>query len=307
MTDLAAQFIELGNQHHNLRILPQLGGSVGLWQKDGQDIFRPVANEDLIAQKGEAVGAYPLFPYSNRIEKGRFSFGGRDFVLEPNMAGSEHPIHGNAWEQGWTIEHQTKTHLVLAFNHQPVDEQAGQWPFAYRAVLSYALRHNGLEVGMVIENRDTVEQPVGFGFHPFFAVSPQARLGFEAEGVWLTTYDGLPQEHIPAGEDWSFSPARPFHDLQIDNVFSGFTGKARLEDPEFHRMIEIEAGKIFGHLVVFTPKDGDFVALEPVTNMTNAHNQPLEEQHGLHVLKPGGRAGGVMRFMVRDLPDKKRL
>ncbi|MEJ5116046.1 aldose 1-epimerase [Gluconobacter cerinus] len=292
--------IELSCGKSRLTILPETGGSVGLWQRDEKDIFLPTPNDALRALNGVAVGAYPLIPYSNRIAEGRFSFGGKSYDLAPNMGDHPHTIHGNAWEQPWTVAHQGASYAVLTLDHVP-QENDQAWPFAYRAALSYQLTDAGLDVQIAIENRGEAEQPVGFGFHPFLAADENATLSFDAEKVWLTSPDGLPVQGAPCDGEWSFHTPKPAHDRFIDNCFAGFGGRVVLKHPDDGLAVTVEADPIFKHLVVFTSPDSPFVAVEPVTNMTDAINQTDVVASGLHLLKPKTRIGGRMRFRVQAL------
>lgn len=291
------------NQHH-LTILPHIGGALHRWRVGEIDLLRPVSNPNLKAQKGEAIGAYPLFPYSNRIAGGEFSFAGESYKLTQNMAGCPHPLHGNGWENPWEILHQTASHAVLAFDHTPItEEEKCAWPFAYRAVLSYALREDGLEISLVLENRSDQEQPVGFGFHPFFAIDPESSLSFEAKNIWDMTEDGLPLQPHPFKKEILEKDA--FQESAFDTLFSGFKGNITLTNPQSRHQITIEADPIFQHMVMFKEKNGSYVALEPVTHLTNAHNMPETAETGLHILKPKGETGtilgGIMRFGVKKL------
>nr|WP_294914981.1 aldose 1-epimerase [uncultured Neokomagataea sp.] len=293
--------IELTKGHNTVTVFPELGGALGAWCFDGQEVFLPVANADLKAQKGEAVGAYPLVPYSNRIADGRFEVDGNAYQLDRNMGDHPHTIHGNGWELPWTVAHKTESHVVLTLEHRPnveARQDERQWPFAYRAVLVYQLHNDGLEVEMVVENLDDVEQPVGFGFHPFLAAQGPATLRFEADAVWITDAQGLPIRHEKTEGEWSFAQPVDAHARFIDNCFAGFKGGAELVRPEAGLTVRVEADPIFQHAVVFTAPDGPFVALEPVTNMTDAINRSEIAGRGLHVLKPGARIGGAMRFRI---------
>ncbi|GBR52040.1 aldose 1-epimerase [Neokomagataea thailandica NBRC 106555] len=294
--------IELTKGLNTVTLFPELGGAMGVWKFDGEDVFLPVGNPDLKAQKGEAVGAYPLVPYSNRIANGRFEVDGQTYQLDKNMGEHPHTIHGNAWELPWTVAHKTDSHAVLVLEHRPnVEARADerQWPFAYRAALIYQLHNDGLAVEMVVENLDTVEQPVGFGFHPFLAAQGPATLRFDADAAWVTDENGLPVRQEKTQNEWSFTQPVDAHARFIDNCFSGFKGEAELVRPDVGLTIRIEADPVFGHVVVFTAPDGPFVAVEPVTNMTDAINHPEIAGRGLHVLKPAGRVGGTMRFRVK--------
>ncbi|GBQ06734.1 aldose 1-epimerase [Saccharibacter floricola] len=293
--------LELTKGRHRLTLLPETGGAIGQWQVDGHDVFLPVQTAELTAQRGVAVGAYPLVPYVNRVAHGQFSFAGHEYHMSPNMEGCPHPIHGNAWENEWTVLHKSDSHAILAFDHQPQNGDGVNdlhWPFAYRAVLSYALRGEMLEVALVVENRDTVEQPVGFGFHPFLASGQEASLSFDARDVWITDGQGLPVEAQPCDGEWSFQTPKPIYERGLDNGFTGFGGAAELRQAGPVGGIRVEADAIFDHLTVFTRENGSFVAIEPVTSMTDALNRPDIADRGVHVLKPGQRLGGNIRFTV---------
>ncbi|MFT8807537.1 aldose 1-epimerase [Gluconobacter sp.] len=292
--------IELVAGEQRAVVLPKLGAALGRWQFRGKDVFLPVANPALVAQRGEAVAAYPLVPYSNRIAQGRFAFEGREYRLAPNMAGDSSAIHGNGWEREWTVTHRTDRDVVLVLEHVPQADDP-QWPFAYRAELSYGLRPDGLEVRLVVENRDAGRQPVGLGFHPFLAAKGAATLAFEAQDVWLTTPDALPSRRVPCEGEWAFGRPVDVHARAIDNCFSGFGGRAVLANRETGLSVEVEADRLFGHVVVFTAPDSPFVAVEPVTNMTDAINHPEIADRGLHVLEPEAQVGGSMRFRVEKV------
>ncbi|MXV44127.1 aldose 1-epimerase [Saccharibacter sp. 17.LH.SD] len=294
--------LELKNGRHRLTLLPETGGAIGQWQVDGCDMFFPLANPNLRAQQGVEVGAYPLVPYSNRIAHGAFSFGGEEFQLSPNMTGETHPIHGNGWENAWRVMHQGEAHAVLVFDHTPEEGEQNDphWPFAYRAVLSYALQGDQLDVSIVVENRDSREQPVGLGFHPYVTVGEGTTLSFDAKYVWLTDEEKLPKEAKPCEGDWSFHKPKEISECSIDNGFGGFSGKAFVKHTDSLPNLTIEADPIFEHFVVFSQPKSGFVGLEPVTNMTDAINRPTVAKRGIHVLKPGQRVGGNMHFRPSD-------
>ncbi|GBD56364.1 aldose 1-epimerase [Gluconobacter wancherniae] len=292
--------IELIRGKNRLTLLPQTGASIGSWQHDGKDVFLPVSNPSLRAQNGVAVAAYPLIPYSNRIADGRFSFEGQEYQLADNLTGEPHAIHGNAWEHEWTVAHQGPDYAILTFDHTPVENDR-EWPFAYRAVISYVLRNDVLEVQIAVENRDQCDQPVGFGFHPFLAASGEATLAFDASSVWRTTPDNLPLRREPCEGEWAFEKPVDAHARVIDNCFAGFAGSVAFRHVAAGLGIDIDADRIFQHVVVYTAPGEQFVAVEPVTNMTDAINHPEIADRGLHILKPGTRIGGGMRFRVSSL------
>ncbi|MBE7212764.1 MAG: aldose 1-epimerase [Gluconacetobacter diazotrophicus] len=278
--------LELRSGRSVVTILPELGGAVGSWTRDGTEIMHPVSDPKLLALGGAAVAAYPLIPFSNRVGYGRFSFDGKDFQLDPNFGGEPHTIHGNAWMRSWRVEEHTQSTATLVLEHLPPEDPAGQWPFRYRAMLNYALTSERLTVVMHVHNIDARRQPVGMGFHPFFPRTFDLELGFTAGGVWITGENALPERRDPAEREWRFSPMRAPSGPPIDNCYSGWDNAAFLRWPSRNLALSITADTLFDHLVLFTPPGKPFVAVEPATNMTDAINHPEIADRGLSILEP---------------------
>ena len=269
-----------------LEIEPECGGALVSWTRQGTAILHPVIDPKLAAQRGHAVAAYPLIPFSNRVGQGRFGFAGETYQLDRNFAGEPHTIHGNAWMRAWSVDSHDDLQTVLVLDHAPPIDPAGEWPFRYHATLTYALRDDGLTVGIVVRNTDERPQPVGLGFHPFFPRSDDLELGFSAGSVWIAGSDSLPAARAAASGEYGFQPMRPVFGPPLDNCFAGWVGPAFLRWPSRRLALTITAGAPFEHLVVFTPPGKDYVAVEPASNMTDAINHPELADRGLTILQP---------------------
>ena len=66
----------------------------------------------------------------------------------------------------------------------------------------------------------------------------------------------------------------------------------------------MRADRAAGFLVVYAPEGRDFLALEPVTHMTDAFNRAArgERGTGTRALRPGGAFSCTMEIGVRALP-----
>lgn len=281
-----------------LGVKPECGGAIGAWTREGHEIFHPVSDPNLIAQHGEAVAAYPLIPFSNRVAYGRFEFGGERFQLAPNFRGEPHTIHGNAWMRAWAVVAHEPARIVLALEHQPPRDPATQWPFSYRAEIEYALRDDGLTVLIRVRNTDHRAQPVGLGFHPFYPRGAEIELGFDAGSVWAVGADSLPSERLPVEGDFRYQPMRPVSGPPLDNCYAGATGAAFLRWPNRGLALTLSATPPFGHLVVFTPPGRDYIAVEPASNMTDAINRPETADRGLSILQPGELLSAEVEFTL---------
>lgn len=79
--------IKLTHETACLGLRPDLGGSIVFWRVLGRDVVHPTVDPHLAAQKGEAIAAYPLIPFSNRVGAGHFRFEGQDYQLHSNFGG----------------------------------------------------------------------------------------------------------------------------------------------------------------------------------------------------------------------------
>ncbi|MCE2565972.1 aldose 1-epimerase [Komagataeibacter sp. FNDCF1] len=290
--------LELHAGETRLGLLPDVGGAIAFWRNGDMEFLRPVADPHLVAQHDRAVAGYPLVPFSNRVADDRFRFEGVDYHLAPSFAGENRAIHGNGWQRRWQIDMLSDSSATLTLEHVATPALAAQWPFSYRAQLRYDLREAGLSIGILLENTDTRDQPVGMGFHPYFPRHNGLRLGFAAQSVWTNGPDHMPDLRIPAEGEWSFAHMRDVGQAAIDNCYAGWSGSAFLRWPRRGYALTVEAGPELGHLVVFTPPGQPYIGLEPVSNMNDGLNRAAIADSGVRVLAPGQKMEGHIRMTV---------
>jgi aldose 1-epimerase len=273
-------------------IKPDLGGCVaGLWRGE-QQVLRSTAAADL--QSVRVSGSYPLVPYSNRVAWRKLLWAGQHYTLPQNFAPEPHSIHGVGWERAWAVDEASTTDATLRYQHAG---DAG-WPFAFDSRQTFSLTDDALVMRISITNRADVAAPVGLGWHPYFAKSPQSRLRFRTQGRWEMDADMLPTQRLPhAGLDCDCSV------LDIDHCFDGWSGSLQLEEAG----LRITVSSDLNCLVVFSTPERDSIALEPVSHVNNA--LALAQQAGtppqalgLHVLQPGATFAASMRIQAEPQP-----
>ncbi len=280
--------IELAAGDLRLTLEPETGGAIAAFTWRGADLLRPVADPRLAAQHGRAVAAYPLIPYANRIAWGRFSFGGEAFQLARNFGDHPHTIHGNAWMRRWTMAETASDRVRLTLDHDPARDPADEWPFAYHAALLFTLRPDRLRIDLSVQNRDARPWPAGLGLHPYVARTPEATLRFEADTLWTTDADSLPDARVPVQGAAEFAEPRLLDAREVDSCYAGWGGTATVAMPEQGVSLTLAAEPPMDHLQVYTPAGRDFLGLEPVTNMPDAINRiDADADQGLRVLAPG--------------------
>jgi aldose 1-epimerase len=283
-------------------LLPALGGAIGSFTIGAQDVLRPTPPEALAAGNVRATACYPLVPYSNRIAAAMLHLpDGTRHALAENFGDHPHAIHGVGWQRAWDVAHAGAARALLSFEHRPVGEGARAWPFAFRATQAFALEADGdratLDASLAIESTDPRPFPFGLGWHPFFPRDDATRLGFRAKGVWETDDTGLPTRHVAVDGRWRFEPSRALAGVTLDNVFTGWDGRATLGRRRQGLTVSIEADTALACLVVYVPTGRDFLAVEPVTHVTDAFNRMArgETGTGTRTLDPGAAYSCRMR------------
>jgi aldose 1-epimerase len=280
------------------RIAPRAGGAIaGFWWEEGGtriDWLRPATPAALARGDAREMACFPLVPYGNRIRDGRFLFCGRQIVESPAAPDTRHAMHGHGWRQDWTVVERGEDRLVLEYEHAP-----GAWPWSYRARQSFALTPEALSVALEIENLSDDLMPAGLGFHPYFPRTPRATVSASTSGVWLTDAEVLPTEKTAIPPGWDLAAGRRIAELELDNVFTGWTGSAQVAWPERGARLEMAASQpILSFLLVYTPRQGDFFCVEPASHCTDAINLAREgvAETGLRVLAPGACRSASVRF-----------
>jgi len=284
-----------------LELRPELGGALTRFVHESTsgalDVFRPTALEALVHRDVLGVGCFPLVPFSNRIENGRFRFGDRDYRMAPNMGDHPHPLHGHGWRGAWRVVKETASSASLRFDYRGDD-----WPTAYSSTQRLTLSPTALEITLTLRNEGDRKMPAGIGLHPYFPKTKHTRLRAGLRKVWLGDADCIPTELSEVPKDWQFAAGRALDGVELDHCFTGWNRSALVEWPEHRLSLEIEADEIFGCSVIYVPPGRDFFCFEPVSHENGALNlsRPASASDGgLRVLEPGAELAGSVRFRVQ--------
>ena len=259
-----------------LVLRPEIGGAISSLSRDGQDILRPMPEG---STKVLDASCFPLTPWANRIAGGAFVFEEQEISLPVLPAFAPHALHGDGWLNAWTVEASDDASVTLVHLHE-----AGAWPWAYEARQVFSLRDEGLTLELSMTNLSDRTMPGGLGLHPYFPVTDETRLRFDAAQVWGGGADEVPTTLLPVSDifDWSSGPRvveAPF----VDNAYVG-GGAAVLTEPGQTTKVTASDNASWRH--IFAP-GGDFCCIEPVTHRPNAAKAPEGEASGWTVLAPG--------------------
>lgn len=291
--------VELRAGRSRLRLAPDVGGAMADWFLGDVPILRPASDADIATGEAFRLGSYPLVPYSNRINDGRFRFDGQRHKLALNFGERPHSIHGIGWQRRWAVTKAMRSRAVLSLDHDLAAGGSEGWPFPFHAEQHFALTADELTVTMKLVNTGRGRMPAGIGQHPYFPRTPGVELQFRAGSVWHNGANYLPSHRTKVPARWRYDTSRPLGEPGLDNCFAGWRGAARIVWPEHRLALSIHAGAPHRHCIVFTPAGQDFFAFEPVSHMNDGINRmPRVTDHGIRILRPGKTLEGTVRFRL---------
>ncbi|OZI67218.1 aldose 1-epimerase [Bordetella genomosp. 11] len=288
-------------------ICPHLGGTLLRYTWRGVPILRP---SDGVPGIARLTACYPLLPFSNRLAGGRLAFGGRVYAIPRTVDYAPLPMHGVAWQLPWQVQASTRASADLAQAYTPRGTEPG-WPFPYTARQVFRLDDDGLHMTLSIRNTGAEPQPAGLGWHPYFPRTPRTRVWADVGDMWTNDDANLPLRLQPAPA--ALASGMLAEHASYDNVFRGFGGHAAIAWPERDTAVTLRADATFSHLVIFTPPGKPYLAVEPVSHMTDAFNRYTaaggtgnpghDADTGTAVLEPGATLTGGMSLCPSTLRD----
>jgi aldose 1-epimerase len=290
-----------------LEIAPHIGSAWTSLAWRGQPVLRETPSAAIAEGNVRLAACYPLVPYSNRIANARLRHAGRDYTLARNFGDHPHAIHGVGWQRAWSVVDATADRATLSYAHRAAtDEDRAAWPWPFDATHAMHLHGDGrattLTATLTIASRADEPFPFGLGWHPFFPRTAATTLAFDAAHVWRNDATCLPVERIDVPDAWSFATARTT-DVVLDQVYSGWSGTAVLEQPPNGQRVTLRADRALSRLVVYVPDARDYLAVEPVTHDTDAFNAHAAgaTDTGTRLLPPGAAFSCTMRLTVAPL------
>lgn len=264
---------------HTARIAPEAGGRILSWSTElpsgRRDWLVPIEATKWPASAWPKGGLFPLAPFSNRVRDAQLHWAGTTLALEP-LPGTPHALHGQAQAMPWVVAQVQKDSAVLRLNHPA---GAGGWPWDWRLCQTVQLTEAGLQIEMVLENRDATPMPAGLGLHPYFTahdvhLSATTRWEHEQE---LALY---PEPNT------EFQWARR-GEATWTHYLSGWDGTARLTWPKGPGLT-LHCTEPLTQVVLHC-NAGRYLCVEPVTHVCDAFNLAAGDTPGtgIQVLAPG--------------------
>lgn len=258
-------------------VAPSIGGAILSLTVVGVPVLRPTL---LRSTNVLDTACFPLVPFANRIDGGRFVFRGIELILSEDPSASPHAHHGHGWRRRWIVDRTANDCAALSFVHERDD-----WPWRYRATQDITATADGVTVNLTLYNLDDTPMPAGLGLHPFFPRAPDSQLVLDFSKRMLTDERGIPTTSV------AFEPGvYAVSSLdESDNLLLGGEGKVTVTGAAGITRINA-IGAIGFHLYV--PSGQAFFCAEPVTHPPNSFRAERSQE----VLAPGAAASLQMKI-----------
>ena len=280
-------------------LVPAIGGGIAGWSVNGMAMLRAASAASLAARDPFGMASFPLVPYSNRIDNGRFEWQGARFALPRNFYPEPHAIHGVGFERPWQVCTRSSDAATLVLNHRP----CSSWPFAFEAQQRITLGPRLMTIEMSALNLADQPVPLAFGHHPYFPAEG-AWLKFHARNLWLVGDDGLPSMRVKPFGKFDYSTGMPVSRGDIDHCFTGWDGEAEIAWPDRHLALQIDASDSLRCAVVYIRGGRDGFCFEPVPHIIDAANRP-EREDAMPVIEPGQAFTATIRLRAVAHVDRK--
>jgi aldose 1-epimerase len=266
--------------------------------------------EEFTIRKGGR--AWIMAPFSNRLDNGKYEFGGRFHYLGITDPVKRVILHGFLWSIVCDVAEEEATDAMACVTLTTQAIRPGAFDgyfFAVNLAVTFTMNASRLEVRLAARNVGDTDAPFGCGWHPYFKTSPNGinhlKLSIPCRTVMMADDRLLPLPGpaaycpIDQAPEVDFRPGRPndgnvlgtrvidrgFADLQADA--DGWI-RTRVEDPINGMAISVfqERGLMHaftGDTLPTRPRGA--LALEPIEFMTNAFNRP--ECREAITLRPG--------------------
>jgi len=293
-------------------LVPEIGSNLVSLRSSKQDIDVLMAPGTLEEFKAKTTGwGFPVLMPPNRINQGRFTFNGREYVFEINERGKYH-LHGIVHDLPWRVVGTSTdgaASVTTAIRSDDHSKIMRSYPHSFELRMTFSLRGARMDITVEAENFGSDPMPFGVGFHPYFNVplSPvsskdKCTVQVPAKQYWELD-DLIPTgRRLPVSGPRDLRQPKPLSEVMLDDVFTdldfvGGASVAELRDNGAGITVRYGAGEEFKHWVVYTGKTpaDPFVCLEPYTWVTNAPNLVLPpEETGFLVLQGGETFTGRM-------------
>jgi len=279
-----------------ISILPNLGARLNSAFLRFEDLLMPVLKElkdENLKSNDDIFNNAKLFPFANRVRKGRYTFQNRLYELSINYIEEENACHGFLYNARFKIlsKNILNEYAEVELEYESINQMEG-YPFCFKISVIYKFTLTGeVIITTKVFNLNDKEILFSDGWHPYYCLNKSVDdLTIEFNAAERLE---LNQNNIPSGKVYNLNN-HTFHSINLknknlDDLFryspDNKVNFINIIPNKFPYKLNIwhEAGvNKYNYLVLYIPPDRKSIAVEPMTSSIDAFNN----MDGLIVLKP---------------------
>mgnify|MGYP000748912789 CR=1 FL=1 len=206
-----------------------------------------------------------------------YNFKNEEYKLNSNDG--KNALHGLVYNKKFEVVKKTenKNYAKVVIIYKETKKHQG-FPFTYNVQLTYTLFKDEINLSVNIKNTDSNSFPYTLGWHPYFYSDKlkECLLKFKSDKKIEFDEDLITKRVIDIKTNDEFK----IEDKQLDDCFVLNSDNIEFLTPNYQ--IEIKSNQRDNYLQLYTPKDLPIIAIEPMTGISNSHNNKI----GLQVLGP---------------------
>lgn len=219
-----------------------------------------------------------LFPFPNRLDRGKYTWQGRQYQFPLNNAATENAIHGfvrdEAFEPDYVFLARDHASILCSYTYHGEREY---YPFPFQLQVEFMIHDQGtFTLEVAVQNLHDQPIPIGFGWHPYFHLIDTA----DAHLLQLPPCERVEinERMIPTGQRTPFTAFQKMTKVGhtvLDNCFRNTrtSGTYALQLAYgSHRLMAKAPVRQFPYFQVFTPPHRSSIALEPMSCNVDAFN-----------------------------------
>lgn len=274
-------YIHIKNTNYSAKLYPSLGASLQELIINNTSIIKGLNSNLLnINEYYQAYFSAILFPFSGRIENGKYTYNQKNYQLKQNEIENKHALHGLVYDQHFkSIDEKTTSNTAQITLEYISDGSLQGFPYKFSLRAKYTFKNDGVILKVSIKNTDTISFPFSLGWHPYFKseVVNDTVINFNSKIAYSINESMIPQNSYKHNNPSSWK----INKTHLDTSYILNKPIIKYKSQVYNLVLEIEnTGANF--LQLYTPKDRLSIAIEPMTALPNAYNNTI----GLKELYP---------------------
>lgn len=276
----SSKTIRISSGNYEAWVAPEAGARMTklIWHDgvESIDCLVPCRNDEFDPHDWPKSGAFVMLPFANRLSPASFEWNGATIMLRSGVPNGQ-GIHGFGHRQSWDVIRTSASSIELSFVHGKLTDE---WPWPFRAHISYTLSDSGLVVKATIQNLSSSAMPAILGWHPFIPspyrwVNTTGDLVVSAKNRYDIGSDGLGYAQISDGS-FDLQPFRAMRSASQTTAYENWSGTINvpLDDSHFLSLRSEDTA----HLLLHVPTGLEHVCIEPITALPGA----LQRYSGHH-------------------------